>query len=170
MGLACRGCSLWPLSLAPAVPGHMMQTKYRSCPSNAFFLSFNLSTMLKRIPLLHQPWRRVPHIPSCTSSAQFRPSLSNSFTAHNRSSLRARSYASISAAELQFGQPLHETHPHLLEPGECKWDIQSLRFLCLVSVYALVWLGFQADSAGSNARNHRSRIRPSSLETCQSIT
>ncbi|PVH99528.1 xaa-Pro aminopeptidase-like protein [Periconia macrospinosa] len=25
---------------------------------------------------------------------------------------------SISAAELQFGQPLHETHPHLLEAGE----------------------------------------------------
>lgn len=30
-----------------------------------------------------------------------------------------RSYASISAADLKFGQPLHETHPHLLNPGEC---------------------------------------------------
>ena len=29
-----------------------------------------------------------------------------------------RKYASISAAELQFGQPLHETHPHLLKAGE----------------------------------------------------
>ncbi|KAH8789687.1 peptidase M24, structural domain-containing protein [Hyaloscypha finlandica] len=29
-----------------------------------------------------------------------------------------RSYASISAAELQFGQPVHETHPHLLRAGE----------------------------------------------------
>ena len=29
-----------------------------------------------------------------------------------------RSYASISAAECQFGQPVHETHPHLLGPGE----------------------------------------------------
>ncbi|KAK4103232.1 Creatinase/aminopeptidase [Parathielavia hyrcaniae] len=30
-----------------------------------------------------------------------------------------RSYAtSISAAELDFGQPVHETHPHLLKPGE----------------------------------------------------
>ena len=27
---------------------------------------------------------------------------------------------SVSAADLKFGQPLHETHPHLLEPGERK--------------------------------------------------
>ncbi|MCJ1478419.1 hypothetical protein MMC13_007099 [Lambiella insularis] len=30
----------------------------------------------------------------------------------------SRLYSSVSAAELQFGQPLHETHPHLLEAGE----------------------------------------------------
>lgn len=29
-----------------------------------------------------------------------------------------RNYASISAADLQFGQPVHETHPHLLRAGE----------------------------------------------------
>lgn len=29
-----------------------------------------------------------------------------------------RGYATISASELQFGQPVHETHPHLLAPGE----------------------------------------------------
>lgn len=30
-----------------------------------------------------------------------------------------RTYAtSVGAAELKFGQPLHETHPHILEPGE----------------------------------------------------
>lgn len=29
-----------------------------------------------------------------------------------------RTYASISAADLQFGQPVHETHPHLLRAGE----------------------------------------------------
>ncbi|KAB5542870.1 peptidase M24, structural domain-containing protein [Coniochaeta sp. 2T2.1] len=29
-----------------------------------------------------------------------------------------RTYASISASELQFGQPVHETHPHLLAAGE----------------------------------------------------
>lgn len=27
-------------------------------------------------------------------------------------------YSSISAARLQFGQPVYETHPHLLKPGE----------------------------------------------------
>ncbi|KAJ9151037.1 Aminopeptidase-like protein [Coniochaeta hoffmannii] len=30
----------------------------------------------------------------------------------------SRSYATVSASELQFGQPVHETHPHLLAPGE----------------------------------------------------
>ena len=30
-----------------------------------------------------------------------------------------RSYATyLAAADLKFGQPLHETHPHLLNPGE----------------------------------------------------
>ncbi|KAI9877181.1 MAG: hypothetical protein M1830_004616 [Pleopsidium flavum] len=29
-----------------------------------------------------------------------------------------RSYVSVSAAELRFGQPVHETHPHLLKAGE----------------------------------------------------
>ena len=27
----------------------------------------------------------------------------------------------VSAAELTFGQPLHETHPHLIEAGECEF-------------------------------------------------
>ncbi|KAH0538001.1 hypothetical protein FGG08_005362 [Glutinoglossum americanum] len=34
------------------------------------------------------------------------------------SSVPARSYASISAADLKFGQPLHETHAHILAAGE----------------------------------------------------
>lgn len=29
-----------------------------------------------------------------------------------------RRHMSVSAAELRFGQPLHETHPHLLKAGE----------------------------------------------------
>ncbi|KAK3937872.1 peptidase M24, structural domain-containing protein [Diplogelasinospora grovesii] len=29
-----------------------------------------------------------------------------------------RSYATVSAAELEFGQPVHETHPHILKAGE----------------------------------------------------
>jgi intermediate cleaving peptidase 55 len=36
--------------------------------------------------------------------------------------LRARSYnttaGTVNAADLSFGQPVHETHPHLLQPGE----------------------------------------------------
>ncbi|KAL4804374.1 peptidase M24, structural domain-containing protein [Aspergillus unguis] len=39
-----------------------------------------------------------------------------------------RGYASISAAELKFGQPLHETHPHLLEPGELTPGISALEY------------------------------------------
>ena len=31
----------------------------------------------------------------------------------------------VSAAELQFGQPLHETHPHLLKAGERKLSHHS---------------------------------------------
>ena len=32
--------------------------------------------------------------------------------------LKTRQYNTINASELQFGQPLYETHPHLLQPGE----------------------------------------------------
>ena len=33
----------------------------------------------------------------------------------------SRSYSkAVSAAEIHFGQPVHETHPHLLKSGECK--------------------------------------------------
>jgi intermediate cleaving peptidase 55 len=34
----------------------------------------------------------------------------------------------VSAAELQFGQPLHETHPHLLDPGELTPGITALEY------------------------------------------
>ncbi|KAL2832693.1 xaa-pro dipeptidase app [Aspergillus pseudoustus] len=39
-----------------------------------------------------------------------------------------RGYASIAAAELKFGQPLHETHPHLLGPGELTPGITALEY------------------------------------------
>ncbi|OJK02624.1 hypothetical protein ASPACDRAFT_75766 [Aspergillus aculeatus ATCC 16872] len=39
-----------------------------------------------------------------------------------------RTYASISAAELKFGQPLHETHPHILNPGELTPGITALEY------------------------------------------
>lgn len=31
----------------------------------------------------------------------------------------------VSAASIQFGQPLHETHPHLLRPGEREKEIPA---------------------------------------------
>jgi hypothetical protein len=40
--------------------------------------------------------------------------------------LAARTYATVSAAELQFGQPVHETHPHILKAGERKLVCASL--------------------------------------------
>lgn len=53
-------------------------------------------------------------------------------TLPSRCSLRRpfhRGYATtISAAELQFGQPLHETHPHLLGPGELTPGITALEY------------------------------------------
>ena len=36
---------------------------------------------------------------------------------HGRPTSR-RGFASVSAAELRFGQPVHETHPHILRAGE----------------------------------------------------
>jgi Aminopeptidase P, N-terminal domain len=41
------------------------------------------------------------------------------------SAVFGRSYASVSAADLKFGQPLHETHSHLLEFGERKSMVVS---------------------------------------------
>ncbi|RKF74606.1 Intermediate cleaving peptidase 55 [Golovinomyces cichoracearum] len=40
----------------------------------------------------------------------------------------SRTYSSISASKLQFGQPLHETHPHLLKPGELTPGITALEY------------------------------------------
>ncbi|KAL8736819.1 MAG: hypothetical protein Q9166_000185 [cf. Caloplaca sp. 2 TL-2023] len=40
----------------------------------------------------------------------------------------SRSYASVSAADLQFGQPVHETHPHLLKAGELTPGITAIEY------------------------------------------
>ncbi|KAL9047050.1 MAG: hypothetical protein Q9214_000278 [Letrouitia sp. 1 TL-2023] len=45
-----------------------------------------------------------------------------------RHSLQSRLYTSTSAADLQFGQPVHETHPHLLKPGELTPGITALEY------------------------------------------
>ncbi|OCK75756.1 putative Xaa-Pro aminopeptidase [Lepidopterella palustris CBS 459.81] len=39
-----------------------------------------------------------------------------------------RTLVSVAAAELQFGQPLHETHPHLLQAGEVTPGISALEY------------------------------------------
>ncbi|KAL3422028.1 metallopeptidase family M24 [Phlyctema vagabunda] len=39
-----------------------------------------------------------------------------------------RQYATVSAAEIQFGQPVHETHPHLLRAGEITPGISAQEY------------------------------------------
>lgn len=39
-----------------------------------------------------------------------------------------RTYASVHAGELQFGQPVYETHPHLLKPGELTPGITAIEY------------------------------------------
>ncbi|KAF2197434.1 xaa-Pro aminopeptidase-like protein [Delitschia confertaspora ATCC 74209] len=63
--------------------------------------------MITRIPFLRSARIKKP----CYSSLQ---SLQRPF--------------SVSASELQFGQPLHETHPHLLKPGEITPGISALEY------------------------------------------
>jgi intermediate cleaving peptidase 55 len=39
-----------------------------------------------------------------------------------------QTYATVSAADLSFGQPLHETHPHILKSGELTPGITALEY------------------------------------------
>ncbi|KLU93039.1 xaa-Pro dipeptidase, partial [Magnaporthiopsis poae ATCC 64411] len=55
-------------------------------------------------------------LPQCTSS-----------TPQNISSSRGYATA-VSASELQFGQPVHETHPHILEAGELTRGITAQEY------------------------------------------
>jgi len=51
---------------------------------------------------------------------------------------QCRSYASVSAAKLSFGQPVHETHPHLLKPGECEiWHTDFAKASLIATVSAV---------------------------------
>jgi hypothetical protein len=64
----------------------------------------------------------------------------------------------VSAADLQFGQPLHETHPHLIAPGDCNPPYIPL----LLSSHMLTLL------QPSDSRNLCSRVSPTPRQPCQS--
>lgn len=64
----------------------------------------------------------------------------------------------VSAADLQFGQPLHETHPHLIAPG----DRNVL--LLIEYLYGLTLTPFKS----SDSRNFCPRISPPSRKPRQS--
>ncbi|KAK0628808.1 peptidase M24, structural domain-containing protein [Bombardia bombarda] len=53
-----------------------------------------------------------------TSPTSRRPAASAPGSSWLSSWWTGRNYATVSAAELEFGQPVHETHPHLLKAGE----------------------------------------------------
>ena len=61
-----------------------------------------------------------------------------------------RAYGSISAADLQFGQPVHETHPHLLKAGESKFISIRTR-IGMLKIISHTWY-------------HRSRILSAPLQ------
>lgn len=69
-----------------------------------------------RMGVLNHATRRAPTIPR---------ELFSLVQQHHRRPI-ARHYASVSASELQFGQPVYETHPHVLKPGES----ESFALLC----------------------------------------
>lgn len=59
---------------------------------------------------------------------------------------RPRTYATIvSAADLKFGQPVHETHPHLLKAGESEYSIVHVEQLLIILF--------------SNTRNYSTGVR-----------
>ncbi|KLJ09957.1 xaa-Pro aminopeptidase [Blastomyces silverae] len=78
--------------------------------------------MSRTLPFLRQ-WARYAtnHPVSCSGRGCLLRSSFNELPAR-------RFYASVSAAELRFGQPLHETHPHILKAGELTPGITALEY------------------------------------------
>lgn len=76
---------------------------------------------LTRPSVLSRATPRTPTLPS---------ELFRLVQQHHRRPTITRQYASVSASELQFGQPVYETHPHVLKPGESKHICTSLHPLC----------------------------------------
>lgn len=63
-----------------------------------------------------------------------------------------RSFVTVNAADLRFGQPLHETHPHILRPGEC---------MCCNSLHECALM------CSSNSWHYRCRVCPTAVEACR---
>jgi intermediate cleaving peptidase 55 len=96
--------------------------------------------MLKRTLCLRQ-WRHcLSHSRYC--APRFQCNLPS------RQAACRRTYASISAAELHFGQPVHETHSHILEPGECLYTLHRYSHLyktiCVTNAGKIVTPGITA--------------------------
>lgn len=120
--------------------------------------------------LLPRPFSRAPHSPLCCDEASRMRLCLGAGRSSNLHSIRVgaisfrpqpfptisrprRAYASaVSAAELQFGQVLHETHPHLLKAGE--------RTICLLPDKRL------ANGEISHSRHHCPRVCSAPLKTC----
>ncbi|KAL2366612.1 hypothetical protein RJZ56_000445 [Blastomyces dermatitidis] len=78
--------------------------------------------MSRTLPSLRQWARYATNYPvSCSGRGCLLRSSFNKLAAR-------RFYASVSAAELRFGQPLHETHPHILKAGELTPGITALEY------------------------------------------
>lgn len=80
-----------------------------------------LNTFMMKLPrtALRQVERRLAQLPAAPLQRPSSCVLSTRCqTTPRPSPSTSRTYATISASELQFGQPVHETHPHLLAPGE----------------------------------------------------
>ena len=95
----------------------------------SYFISINsYSKLIFRVAemKLHQlPFRsRLSNqlSQSLRPTALLRPNRSTVSSFNSRRArvlpISTRTFASVSAADLQFGQPVHETHPHMLQAGE----------------------------------------------------
>lgn len=92
-----------------------------SLPQIAMSLSRNACLQLRRTC-----WR-----PNKRSLDLLQRNLCPSTIASTRRARQYASVSSVSAKDLSFGQPVHETHPHLLRTGECQSTSQSAFLLPL---------------------------------------
>ena len=92
--------------------GDDRQIRFKSAPEFADHVSFPLSpapsSMSRAFCRYSKPLCSTFQLLNLCRQARYVPNLCQSRL--------ISSY--INAADLRFGQPLHETHPHLLQPGE----------------------------------------------------